>query len=294
MNKGKMEFEEDPLQEIPPDDIHHLLATLKKDFPRSIHVYSFITILLKWKEKIDHYPIKIFAPGGNYKNGAIFFYIIFNCRLDGTLYTWTEEGKVLLAKSITETKRIQWFKYKIMFTGMPEDTWNAIEPLTKQMWKSHGIKFRTSLDKVFWLPSSLAKEIQIITPEGFQLGNLKEEHAELINNLWPHKHSESFKLIINTINYNFGLGVFDKNNHLVAWALYWFYGGIGSVHTVSEHRRKGLGKMVVNAITKKLGDLGIDVHLNVLRGNMTGESFFESIGFLHAYNGLWAYSQPDK
>lgn len=69
-----------------------------------------------------------------------------------------------------------------------------------------------------------------------------------------------------------------------------YYGALGVVHTVENERRQGYGKIVVQAVCKEMGLLGLDVHLNIAEGNTVSEAFFKDLGFKHAFNCIFVFS----
>lgn len=65
-------------------------------------------------------------------------------------------------------------------------------------------------------------------PDGVEVRELTKDHAKQINDAWPYRYPGSDRLISETIDVNFGFGVF-RGESLISWGLYWFYGAIGVV-----------------------------------------------------------------
>lgn len=74
--------------------------------------------------------------------------------------------------------------------------------------------------------------------------------------------------------------------------MYRFYGALGVVQTAENERRRGYGKVAVQAVCKEMGLRGLDVNLNIVEGNSVGEAFFNALGFKRAFTGVWIFSAP--
>lgn len=79
---------------------------------------------------------------------------------------------------------------------------------------------------------------------------------------------------------NGGFGIFGKeDNKLRAWALGYDNGGLGTLHTMDAHRRKGYAKIVVKAFCKDFGEQNKDIVIFASQTNVPSRSLFESCGF---------------
>lgn len=85
-----------------------------------------------------------------------------------------------------------------------------------------------------------------------------------------------------------GLGLFlKKDNTLVSWIFSTEWGGLGMLQTHEEHRRKGYGKIVTQAMMKKLAEENHDPILFILESNKTSQMMFESLGFTQLAKNTW-------
>uniref|UniRef100_R4FNX6 N-acetyltransferase domain-containing protein n=1 Tax=Rhodnius prolixus TaxID=13249 RepID=R4FNX6_RHOPR len=285
-------YESDALQIVPDSEVTAVFDSLKPLFPKSIHAYYFIDSLVAWKKKVPEMDIAILTPKGGHKSGAVFFYFTGFNFLVFSVYTWTKEGEELLRSSLLETKRFQWAEFKyVLVTCLTEEVYSALEPVIPKIFSNRPPP-TVSHDSVYWLPAEEVIKFDVKVPEGMRLDDLKKEHADMINSVWPHRTEGSEKLIAMMTWVNFGKGLFKSNGDLVAWAFYWFFGALGIVQTAENERRRGYGKVAVQAVCKEMGLRGLDVNLNIVEGNSVSEAFFNALGFKRAFTGVWIFSAP--
>lgn len=273
----------DPLKEVPAEDIPDMLFRLRNNFPLAIHAHEYLQSIIKWKRKNPDLQVAILAPEGDYKLGIIFFTLIGD-EFNGSIYCLDDTETTTLQTALMTTKKVPFNHYKmVLLTCMTDKSFEALKP---------DLHFRTHKDLVYWLPWYCAREMEVHLPEGVEIKPLSPEHAGQINEIWPHRYPGSRDLIAEIITLNFGLGVF-RGSSLLSWAIHWFYGGIGVVQTLDTEKRKGYGRAVVEATTKKLGMMQTDVHVNIASRNKISEALFKSLGFRYAFTSCWAGCEKD-
>ncbi|XP_073983413.1 uncharacterized protein isoform X4 [Rhodnius prolixus] len=279
----------DALNMMSDSEIKKVLGYLRPLFPKSINAYYFIDNLVKWKKKIPEMDIAVLTPKGGLKSGAVFFYFITNNQMIFSAYAWCKEGFQAIKNSLLQTKRFAWADYKyIKMPYLTEEMYSALEPVISKIF-SAGPPPIISIGVGYWLPANEVIKFNVKVPEEMRLDKLEKEHAEKINCNWLLRNENSEKLIEMMMRVNFGRGLFKSNGELVAWAFYWYYGALGVVHTVENERRQGYGKIVVQAVCKEMGLLGLDVHLNIAEENTVSEAFFKDLGFRHANNYIFVF-----
>ncbi|CAH1390455.1 unnamed protein product [Nezara viridula] len=270
----------DPLKEIPAEDIPDMLFRLRNDFPSAIHAHEYLQTIMKWKRKNPDLQMAILAPEGDYKLGIIFFTLIGD-EFNGSVYCYDDTETITLQKALMTTKKVPFNSYKMAsLSCMADKSFEVIKPI---------LHYKEYVDSVYWLPWYCAREMEVHLPEGVEIRPLSPEHADQINEIWPHRYPGSRDLIAEIITLNFGLGLF-RGSSLLSCAIHWYYGGLGVVQTVDTEKRKGYGRAVVEAATRKLGMMQIDVHLIIVSGNKVAEAFFKSLGFRYAFTSWWAES----
>lgn len=79
-----------------------------------------------------------------------------------------------------------------------------------------------------------------------------------------------------------------EDKSLVSWILQCNRGCLAILNTLEQHRRKGYGKIVAQALAKYLAEKDDkDVIVYVDDYNVTGVKFFQSMGFKHIANLAW-------
>lgn len=76
------------------------------------------------------------------------------------------------------------------------------------------------------------------------------------------------------------MGAFDETTgELMAWILRYPTGCFGMLQVKENHMRKGLGRLVTIALTKKLAKLGLDSTATTIHNNTISRKLFKSVGF---------------
>lgn len=120
-------------------------------------------------------------------------------------------------------------------------------------------------------------------PDGFTIEPLDAKaNAPLINAVWPHRDSESECFVRGLIEYHGGVGLFpDSLQQPVAWAVVNEFQGLGLLQTMSAERRKGYGRLVVQAFCRSVaGRHNADIAAFVIDTNRASNSLLLSLGFL--------------
>lgn len=120
------------------------------------------------------------------------------------------------------------------------------------------------------------------------LKNLTEVDASAVNDIWPLRFPGSIHFVERLIKNDYSVGAFDSSNgELMAWVLRCPLGGLGMLQVKETHYRKGLGRIVVMALSKRLAEDGHDVAAAVLTGNNPSRSLFRGLGFTEDCELFW-------
>lgn len=107
------------------------------------------------------------------------------------------------------------------------------------------------------------------------------DHIDFIYSLWVFSDVYPKSDLLDTVKLNIGLGIFSrKNNELLAWAMCGSYGGLSTLIVQPDHRGRGLGKLVVLAVTKYMGEKGISPHALVNDSNNVSQNLFKKVGYI--------------
>lgn len=89
-------------------------------------------------------------------------------------------------------------------------------------------------------PAELELELEILPPSEALIQPLQINNVKDIYDLYPANDIESIELFERLVQQLPGFGVFSSNkNELAAWSLQSYYGGMFSMQTKPEFRRKG-------------------------------------------------------
>ncbi|KAL5474748.1 hypothetical protein EMCRGX_G026741 [Ephydatia muelleri] len=111
-------------------------------------------------------------------------------------------------------------------------------------------------------------ERTLICPEGYNIGVLRPKDTEFIHPFWNKSLLDSSKDSIKAFQFMIGSlptsAIFHTSDpeNPVAWILTYPYGQIGHLHVLKEHRRKGLGGIVMTDLFKKVNGIIPDVMSN--------------------------------
>lgn len=120
------------------------------------------------------------------------------------------------------------------------------------------------------------------------LKNLTEVDASTVNEIWPLRYPGSINFVKRLIKNDYSVGAFDSSTgELMAWVLRWPLGGLGMLQVKETHYRKGLGRLVVIALSKRLAEDGHDVAAPVLTENNPSRSLFRGLGFAEDCELFW-------
>ncbi|XP_035778445.1 uncharacterized protein LOC118459304 [Anopheles albimanus] len=129
-------------------------------------------------------------------------------------------------------------------------------------------------------------------PVGYQLGPVQRTDCEFVSAEWEHNDPVFANLPTRLIERNPSLGVYDSTGQLVAWCLLDQTGSLAIFKTMPKHRRKGLGRMIIDRFARQLRDSGILPQAFVVENNIASRTLFEGCGFQSV--DLWYWSKIEK
>ncbi|XP_043643648.1 uncharacterized protein LOC122613508 [Drosophila teissieri] len=149
---------------------------------------------------------------------------------------------------------------------------------------------------MYMLTREEAVRLQVQCPEGYYLGQVRLEHADLINDLWSARHPGSLELIQMLIAHNTNVGLYEKESgSLCAWCLRLQSGFLGALEVLPAHQRRGLGLVVAAAISKAIAaDLQQDITALVNMNNRAACRVFEKLDFrlVQGEHYYWSMIRP--
>lgn len=110
--------------------------------------------------------------------------------------------------------------------------------------------------------------------------------AEYIFNSYEEKETSSLEEIREDIKNRPAFGYYI-NGELVAWVLVHSDWQIGVLHVDKQHRKKGIAKKLMRAVTKAVIKEGRVPGCEIKRDNRASTAVVSSVGFTHVAQELW-------
>lgn len=105
--------------------------------------------------------------------------------------------------------------------------------------------------------------------------------SKIIDSVWYWKFPGSDKFIYQIIARNGGLGIFSKDtNELRSWISINEFGGLATLQTLDQWKRKGYAELLVKEITKQRAKNGLDSVAFIVSSNIASISLFSKLGFV--------------
>lgn len=275
------------LQEVNKDLIPQVLEILRKDFPRSIHIYYFIWMLLEWEKKNVPIAIRVLCCNGDPNEGvfiAVSKYEI--CRF----MIYSKDRDQIKLKKLLRTLPVDWSD-RIIFEAVFEE----YIPIVEELIASNNCRSTyEAIFNEFWLPPEGRNKIIVDLPENTYLDRLNESHVKIVNETWKYGSKDTESLVKNTICVNFGIGLFRKEDgKLLAWNTMQHFAALGMLFTDIEERNKGYGRIVTAELAKALVEQNVVPYACVSEVNKPSTNLFTKLGFVIANRVTWIFVQPN-
>lgn len=152
-----------------------------------------------------------------------------------------------------------------------------------------GLKLHIDADTAcFHLPMADSLSLEYELPPNLHIKELTDENVDKINSIWPHRSEGSEIFVSYSIKYHLNVGLFDDDNNLVAWCLRYDNGALGILQTDANYLRKGLGSVVVKALSKKISEeFQCDNIALVVQENAKSMNLFTKLGFRKIGSHTW-------
>ncbi|XP_053687827.1 uncharacterized protein LOC128737248 [Sabethes cyaneus] len=142
-------------------------------------------------------------------------------------------------------------------------------------------------------PSELELELEPLPANEAVIRPLKIGNIKDIHDLYPASDIESVELFEKLVHQLPGFGVFSKsNNELAAWSLQSYYGGMFSMQTKPEFRRKGYGIQLAQALTRLVIQRGYVPFVVIRPENNASRSLYTKLGFRKAFESVRGVFKP--
>lgn len=112
-----------------------------------------------------------------------------------------------------------------------------------------------------------------------EVGPLRLEDAEIVNEFYTYKSDDSLEYIKECIRERPSSAVYDEKGNPISWAVVREDGSMGIMYTRKEHRGKGLAISVTIDLAKKVIDDDWIPYVHIVTDNKPSIKLAESIGF---------------
>ncbi|KAH8412245.1 hypothetical protein KR009_000803 [Drosophila setifemur] len=273
---------EDALVEIPRNDWTKLrdLYVHKDTDPQG---YPCINNFINWVEQEPNLEVKFFSLNGDWEEDGTFVLIVdLKIKWKHLFFNTLSDDLDRVTRAVECLKS---FENQYSFFGFS----SRVRPVVDYISQKYYTKKLEIVD-TFWYHASkeLIDTFVIDPPPGIKLSNLTFDDAETINEIWPHRHTNSVNFVKTLIKFNVNVGAYDESGKLVAWCLRLPIGSLGLLQVLDSHKRLGLGNLMVRSLAKKISALGDQVVAPVVLKNVASKSMFEKIGFKPIDTAHWA------
>uniref|UniRef100_A0A8D8P6D2 (northern house mosquito) hypothetical protein n=1 Tax=Culex pipiens TaxID=7175 RepID=A0A8D8P6D2_CULPI len=264
-------------QLVKDESLHEVLEVLQKFFPYSIKFHQTIRTYLKdkvwqfyfyiskaWPED----PICLHFPGCTFTLDKMS--LIEN---EDILFSWTEPIYMNFTHVGIMNKMDQIFHSKVN-GGLIGNIYGDIY--------------------VHEFPGELELELETLPPSEASMKPLQIDNVKDIYDLYPANDIESIELFEKLFNQLPGFGIFSRNNsELAAWSLQSYYGGMFSMQTKPEFRRKGYGIQLAQSLTKLVIHRGYLPFVVIRPENNASRSLYTKLGFRKAFETVRGVFKPN-
>ncbi|XP_048577532.1 uncharacterized protein LOC116617041 isoform X2 [Nematostella vectensis] len=160
-----------------------------------------------------------------------------------------------------------------------DNDWNCSE-LVRTIAQEYGINVEVqACPEIYWLRDR-EHLIESECPGGYRLAKLELHHADRINNTWKFSSPHTLERLKRWIQHSDNVGVFCcDTDELVGWGLVAEAGCISALHTITEHRKKGIAKAVITRLTNLLLKANMVPYTYIEENNHISQNLFQQMGF---------------
>lgn len=136
----------------------------------------------------------------------------------------------------------------------------------------------------------LLPEEEIPSEVASKVASLDLSHVDLVNKTWKFGGDEKgYNNIKNLISNYPSCCITDEHGQPVSWVLLYDYCAMGLLYTMPEHRGKGLAKVLISVMARRLSAGGFPVYCFIEEENTLSYKLFKKMGFIEdpTYRAAW-------
>uniref|UniRef100_H3DGU6 Glycine N-acyltransferase-like protein n=1 Tax=Tetraodon nigroviridis TaxID=99883 RepID=H3DGU6_TETNG len=250
---------------------------LLKHFPKSLKVYGYLhtinrNIPTRMEVIVDSWPeFKVIVcrpdPKNEHKR---------DMRSQVSYYSTDQQA---LRKILTDADVVDWSRYFIIGGLDTADT-----SMLKELSSQRGVNIRIfTVVHLMYLPDSHQLLPQEKVPSAHsqvasRVSSLDLSHADLVNKTWKFGSNEkSYNTIKNFIASFPSCCILDEQGRPVSWLLLYDYCAMGLLYTLPEHRGRGLAKVLISTMARRLRAEGFPVYCYIEEENTLSYKLFYTV-----------------
>ncbi|WP_192930225.1 GNAT family N-acetyltransferase [Alkaliphilus pronyensis] len=136
---------------------------------------------------------------------------------------------------------------------------------------------------LFYLPQRLYLKYNSST----ELSSLQESDVDIVNHYYTYKDEDSRNYLLDCIRNRPSSKLTDSNGNPISWALVREDYSLGVMYTISEHRKKGLAKIVTSDLVHKTIKNGTIPYLHIRSENTASKNLAKEMDFVFWDEILW-------
>ncbi|CAG09510.1 unnamed protein product [Tetraodon nigroviridis] len=182
-----------------------------------------------------------------------------------------------LRKILTDADVVDWSRYFIIGGLDTADT-----SMLKELSSQRGVNIRIfTVVHLMYLPDShqLLPQEKVPSQVASRVSSLDLSHADLVNKTWKFGSNEkSYNTIKNFIASFPSCCILDEQGRPVSWLLLYDYCAMGLLYTLPEHRGRGLAKVLISTMARRLRAEGFPVYCYIEEENTLSYKLFYTDG----------------
>ncbi|KAF6206625.1 hypothetical protein GE061_017861 [Apolygus lucorum] len=292
----------DPLKQLIKSEFGDLLDYLEQDAPQSIHILSFIKVILKWKDIKDlkrkgmKYKILVNREECGEDYSLVIAYCRFKGEIKGSIYAPSYSGTQRFKEALKYSKYFpiegvgcEWIFFPRQVASDFLDYWRL-----EHDDGSYSPKYTSYPIHMYWVPKGSIEALHFETPRDIKVYELEERHARTVNYYWDRHYEGSEEIIYQIIQSNITAGAFTYTGCLVGWAFQTHFGAIGLPFTLPKLRKKGIGRSVLLSLVQLVAKENFDPHIFIYKDDQNMKTFLKNSGFSFANEMHYFYVNPPQ
>ncbi|XP_052898160.1 uncharacterized protein LOC128304948 [Anopheles moucheti] len=273
------------LQNIPLEELDELCDLYRADWPKYAYTFYMLDNFYNWRNQVRNGEVQVFTdPKRDWRITGTF--VLKDCK---ELFFYTLENTIDSLEKVLRTVMSSLsasfsMVYDSCFRDMVERSVSLLS-LVKDS-DERMVCYRQLV------PYEERKDIYNEPPPEYRFSALDPADSIVVERQWVHNDPVFTNLPTRLIQRNPSLGVYDASERLVAWCLIDQTGSLAIFQTVPDHRRKGLGRAIIERFSKQLHERGQLPQAYVVESNVASRSLFLSLGF-NAVE-LWYWTKVHK